>query len=229
VLNAIIDIIIVVILGKSLWCPSMGDFDRFSRVLSKVKYLIYIVIVFGLIVYLYSVSSSISRWVIEPSSIPEIMPQGVSGIKIDMIFRVYNPGERVTAKLVYYRIYIDGNYVGDGFIPYLNLDHGWSEHRVIAYIDLTRVGCGTTEAILRGGGVNISIAGYAMVDIYLFGKIPWRSVTIPFNKTLANINVPRLDENSISVIKFYDLICRNGPKIIGFLSKVASASLKQVP
>jgi len=175
--------------------------------LSWARTIATIIIIVGAILYLYGLYVASKDWRVELNGVPEVGVAGYRSISIEVPVKIYNPDGEVLAKLIYYRIYIDGEYAGDGFIPYLSLPPGWSEHVVQAEIDLARAGCGVSKALAEGGTISVRLEGYAMIDIKTFGGLTWRTVTVPFNVSAGEVEAPVLDDKTRTFVQLFLLIC----------------------
>ena len=202
---------------------------RRGRLLALAKYAFYAVIIVGVLVYLYDLYSTMDQWKAELSDRPRLGLVGPARLNAEFYVRVYNPDGDVFAKLVYYRVYINGYYAGDGFIPYLSLPSGWSEHKIGVEIDLSRASCGVARALSSGEDLTVRLEGYAMVDLKAFGRIPWRTVTVPFNVTAAQVEPPPLDDATRALLRLYVLACDEAPRVLKVLEALGLAAGSQAP
>lgn len=196
---------------------------RRMRLTSTVKNVIYLIVIVGVAVYLYQLYVTADQWQVEVSDMPKIGLESPTQLRVTVPVKVYNPADRVFARLVYYRVYVEGYYAGDGLIPYLDLPPGWSEHKVSLVIDLDRVGCGLAKALSSKSNVTVEVQGYLMVDLKAFGVVTWKTVTLPFNVTAAEVEVPTLSEQAASLLSLYTLVCDEAPKLVSMLSELASS------
>jgi len=180
---------------------SLGSAVSWARTIATI------IIIVGAVVYLYGLYVASKDWRVELAGVPEVGLAGYRSVSVEVPVRIYNPDGEVLAKLVYYRVYIEGEYAGDGFIPYLSLPSGWSEHVVRAEIDLARAGCGVSRALAEGGTISVRLEGYAMVDIKTIGGLTWKTVTVPFNVSAAEVEAPALDDKTRAFIRVFLLIC----------------------
>jgi len=178
-----------------------------GRLVSWARIIFTLVIVVGAILYLYGLYVSSKDWRVEAGGVPEVGMAGYRTIRVSVPVDVYNPDGEVMAKLVYYRIIINGELAGDGLIPYLHLPSGWSTHTVTAEIDLARTGCGIAKALAEGDNITVRIEGYAMIDIKTIGGITWRTITVPYNITAGEVQAPVLDEKTRTFLQLLLLIC----------------------
>lgn len=188
---------------------------RRQKILGALKTLFYIIVLAGVALYLYGLYVASGEWRVEPEGLPHLGFEGPRVLVVGGNVRVYNPDGPVTAKLVYYRIYVEDQLAGDGLVPYLDLPSGWSTHRLEVKVDLARVGCGLAEALLEGGNVTVRARGYAMVDVKTWGGLTWKTVTVPFDVVLGEAGVPSLDPASKTLLEFIVGLCR-GPGNLTF-------------
>ncbi len=203
--------------------------DRRRRLVGLAKAAFYAFIIIGVVVYLAGLYSSLDEWRVEPAAPPRIGVEAFPVVKIEAPVRVYNPDGDVTARLVYYRVYVNGYYAGDGFIPYLRLSGGWSEHVLEVKVDVARLGCGVAKALSGGGKIRVRVEGYAVVDLKAFGVVPWRSVTVPFNASLGEAEAPRLDPATRSAAALIAYACRHSGDILRALTSTGGLPAQAPP
>ncbi len=179
---------------------------RRSRILGTVKTVFYIILILGVAVYLYDINRAAGEWTVEVGR-PEIYPAGITSVEMRIPLEIYNPSDKIMAKMIYYRIYVNDYYVGDGFQPYLDLPPGWSNHTLQFRVDLTRVGCGLASTLSEASNLTVELRGYAMVDLYIFGKVPWRTITVSFDKEVAGVETPSLGE-AARALELVNTMCR---------------------
>ncbi len=188
-----------------------------SRRISLIKDIIYLIILIGIVLYGYSLYKSVGEISIEASGAPKVWFKAPTVLLIDQEVVVHNPGVEASAKLVYYRVYIEGEYVGDGFIPYLVIPTGDSRHKLHLEVDLSRLSCGLAKAIESGRNITVSIAGYMMVDLKTWGGITWKTITLPFNTTPAVVSLPELPGEARAFLKLYTYVCTHSEDLINIL------------
>lgn len=183
----------------------LEQWRRRSRMLGTAKTLFYIIVILGVVIYLYDVNRAAEELMIDFGR-PEIYPAGFTSVEIRVPLEIYNPSDKIMAKMIYYRVYVNDYYVGDGFQPYLDLPSGWSNHTLQFKIDLTKAGCSLASALSEGGNLTVGLSGYAMVDLYIFGKIPWRTITVAFEENIQGIETPDLGAVS-RALELVNAIC----------------------
>ncbi|KSW11793.1 hypothetical protein CF15_03025 [Pyrodictium occultum] len=188
---------------------------------SLIKNIIYVIIVIGVALYVYKLYTTSHGWRAELVDVPRIGLASPTQLRISLLVKIYNPsGEQVLARLVYYKVYIQGYYAGDGLIPYLALPPGWSEHRLTLVLDVDKAGCGIAKALATRRNVTVTLQGFAMVDLKAFNTITWKIVTLPFNITVANVNVPKLSSQAAAILQLYTLVCDEAPRLVTALTKL---------
>jgi len=190
---------------------------RRQRLLSMARLAVTLFLLAGVAVYLVGLYNSMGEWRVEAAEPPRVGVAAVGVVRFDLPVRIYNPDGDVLASLIYYRVYVNGFYVGDGFIPYLELPSGWSEHVITVEVDVSRLGCGVARALGSGENLTVTLAGYASIELKAFGVIPWRTVTAPFNVTLGEAEAPQLDPATSAMLSLYVYLCENSDTILDIL------------
>ena len=197
---------------------------RFSRQrrFSYIKTLVYMVIIAGVALYGYRLYASMDDWKVEPYGAPRAWFKTPRVLSVDMYLRIHNPDGEVSAKLVYYRVYIQGEYAGDGLIPYLKIPSGTSVQKVPVELDLSRVGCGVARALVGEENLTLRVTGYAMVDLKTWGGLTWKTITLPFNFTIANLEMPDMSDTTKGFLILYSYVCTHPNDIIGIINGIAT-------
>ncbi len=198
---------------------------RRGKILMAAKALFYIFLLVGVTLYLVGLYESRGEWKIELAGAPNVGVSGPTLLTVNIPVKIYDPDGPVTAKLVYYRLYVNNEYAGDGFTPYLDLKPGWTEHRFRVDIDVSKVGCGVATALSKGQPVEMRVEGYAMVDLKAFGKIPWKTVTVPFNYTVENVSIPTLPLGARSMLEISLYVCNNSERVLNILGILLNTSI----
>ena len=119
-------------------------------------------------------------WSVALAERPEIVPHGTY-IRVNLVLDIYNPSHsEIKAKLLWYSIYLNNEYVGEGLKPYLLLEPGHNKVRLGIDIDTLRLPCAVAEALAKGT-VTVRVKGYAIVTLMLFGKIGYKDITVPID------------------------------------------------
>ncbi len=195
---------------------------RRARMFSYIRYAIYALIIVGVLLYGYSLYRSAGEWKVELADTPRVGLESPRVVSVRVPLRIFNPDGEVMAKLVYYRVYIEGYYAGDGFVPYLHLPSGWSEHVFTVEVDMSRASCGLAQALVEGSNATVRVEGYAMVDLKTFGGLTWRTVTLPFNYTATQVPLPQLDAATRSLLQLYLYACNHSDTILGIIQTITS-------
>ncbi|BEP18369.1 hypothetical protein PYJP_17210 [Pyrofollis japonicus] len=151
-----------------------------GKAMSALKAIFYLVVIAGIAFFIVDLYYTRSGWSTSLAEKPEIQPQGTN-IRINLVLDIYNPSHsEVRAKLVWYSIYLDNEYVGEGLKPYLDLKPGHNKVRLSVTIDTLRLPCAVAEALSKGN-VTVSVKGYAIITLMLFGKVGYKDITVPIN------------------------------------------------
>ncbi|MCE4617471.1 MAG: LEA type 2 family protein [Desulfurococcales archaeon] len=145
-------------------------------------------------------------------------------ITIDVPVNIYNPDGKVSVRNLYYRIYINGEYVGDGFKPYLDLPSGNTTTVFNLKIDLLSLGCGVSDALLNQENITIRVEGYLQFDIKAFGIIPWKTIAIPFNTTAKQYKTPEIPQQALAPLHLKTLICEHPDTITQILQTLQTGN-----
>ncbi|MCE4619610.1 MAG: hypothetical protein F7C33_01145 [Desulfurococcales archaeon] len=189
-----------------------------QRIYSAIRTTILVLILIGVAIYLYGLYETRGEWRVEASGTPRVGLESPRVLHVEVYVKIHNPTKPVVAKLVYYRVYLDGYYAGDGFIPYLKLPHGDSVHKITLSLDLSRASCGLAKALEKGGTLRVRVAGFAMVDLKTWGGFTWRTVTVPFNVTAGQVNTPQLDPATRAFLGLYTYVCDHPDLVYGIIS-----------
>ncbi len=196
-----------------------------SKALLALKVIFYLVVIAGVALWAYGLYETRGEWSYRIAGAPEASYTPPYTLHVAVPLQVYDPAGPVTAKLVYYEVYINGYPAGEGLIPYINLEKGWNNMTISVDIDLSRASCGLAHALASNENITIRVKGYAMVDIKTFGGLTFKTITVPFDKVAKNVAAPKLGSPASDLLKIYDAICSN-PQILGRLTE-ALAHLQQ--
>jgi len=156
--------------------------------LNAVRAIFYIIVLLGVIFFVADLYYTRAAWHVSLAERPEITPQGTQ-IKVTLVLDVYNPSHStVKAKLLWYSIYIDDNYVGEGLKPYLVLKPGHNRVRLSVIIDPLHIPCAALDALSKGKAV-LQVKGYTIITLMLFGKIGYKDITVPINTKPEQISI----------------------------------------
>jgi len=181
--------------------------SRLSRLFKILQAIFYLVVVSGAVFFIADLYLSRGDWSVDIAAPPRVNPMGVS-LEVTVPLLVHNPSSSdVTAKLVWYNVYMNGEPIGQGLIPYLRLRPGDNRVDVTVRVDILRLPCAVIDALAEEGRVYVGASGYAMFTLMLFGRIGYRDLTVPFNTTIYELGV-QLDPASRSALKLASLLCR---------------------
>ena len=153
-----------------------------KKIITKLWRVLTGLIVIGIIVYLgllYQTSQSISadvksidgiRWIEFPDK-----------IRIVFTLEVNNTGVvDVTIEKLYYRVYIENEYLGDGIEENILIMRGRSLIEVSFDTSVKHLSTGLIRILMQGGRFNVKIDGYIVIPIKSFGIIRLWSAEVPF-------------------------------------------------
>jgi len=189
--------------------------SKASKLVSTLRLIVYLIVIVGAALYLYGLYESRGEWRYEIGGAPRVSFVSPTVVSIEVPLRIYNPAGDVSAKLVYYQVYLNNVRVGDGLIPYLTLPHGWSNRTFKVTVDILDLGCGGVDALLKGKA-TVKVSGYAMVDIKTFGGLTWKTITVPFNTTAREARVPPVPEESKPALEAIAAMCKLAHSTPGF-------------
>ncbi len=193
------------------------------KVITALKVIFYVIVIIGIVVYALDLYTSRGRWSASLQRPPEVSVQPPSTLNVLVDLNVYNPSHgKVVVRDLWYNIYINNYFVGEGFKPYVVLFPGNNTLRLSTSIDLSRFPCPLAETFYNGENMTISVSGYAIANVMLFGKLSFRSVMVPFNVTAKEIKVPKLPEVTRSLLYVYIYYCQHSSEIEKALSKFSS-------
>jgi len=176
------------------------------RVFTVAKIAWYIVVLVGVVAYLYGLYASRGGWSFSLAGVPEASFEPPFTVKLRVEVEAVNPsGYRVFAKSVWLRFYLDDVFVGDVFIPYLVLEPGVNRFDATLRLDLRDAPCAVLEAWAAGRPANLTVKGWATVTVYAFGALPVRDATLPIEAGVAAVEPP---PGAAAAAKAAGLLCR---------------------
>jgi len=197
---------------------------RAGKIVSILKILFYLFVIIGVVVYAVDLYSTRGEWRAEIVEPPQVSLESTSQLRVTATVRIYNPSHStVQAKLIWYNIYVDGQYVGQGFIPYLKLKPGNNTLKVSTTINLASLPCTAITALEDNGSINVSVSGYLIATIELYGKLGYRDVTVPFNTTVYTVQTPRLTGPARDYLKILGLACKSPSTLWSIIEKTVEA------
>ncbi len=159
-----------------------------GKAMNALRALFYIVVILGIVFFIADLYYTRSGWQVTLAQRPEITPVGTQ-LKVTLVLDVYNPSHStVKAKLLWYSLYLDNNYVGEGLKPYLELRPGHNKVRLSLLIDTLHLPCAVVDALAKGR-VTLEVKGYTIITLMLFGKIGYKDITVPINTKPTSIEI----------------------------------------
>ena len=153
-----------------------------KKIITKLWGVLTGLIVIGIIVYLgllYQTSQSISADVKSIDSIRWI--EFPDKIRIVFTLEVNNTGVvDVTIEKLYYRVYIENEYLGDGIEENILIMRGRNLIEVSFDTSVKHLSTGLIRILMQGGRFNVKIDGYIVIPIKSFGIIRLWSAEVPF-------------------------------------------------
>ena len=186
-----------------------------SKALTALKVAFYLVVIGGAALWGWTLYETRGKWSYRLAGRPTISYVPPYTLHIEVPLEIFDPAGPVTAKLVYYKIYINGEPAGTGLIPYIDLHKGWNNLTVTLDLDISRTTCGLAHALAHGENVTITVKGYAMVDIKTLGGLTWRTITIPYNIKAKQVETPQIGQPAQALLQLYDTICTNPTSLTG--------------
>ncbi len=195
-----------------------------SNVGKALRIIIYLVILVGIACWIYDLYTMRSEWRASLVDMPRIEYSLPTYATIHLDVDVYNPSHsKVRARFVWYSIYVENQFVGEGFEPYIELRPGHNVLHLDAKIDLSRLPCPVLEALYEGRNVTVSIRGYAVIDLMLFGVVSYKQLLVPFNKTVEELEPPTIPEHVKDALKLYVYLCEHRSEVAKLLEKLGGA------
>ncbi len=189
-----------------------------SKVMLYVKVIFYIIVIFGIFSFGYGLYSTRGNWSVELAGIPTIEYLSPSEAAVRISLDIYNPsGNEIRASNLWFSVYVDGNYIGEGFVPYVILKPGHNIVNVSVSFNLLDIPCSLAEAIKSDSSVNITVKGYVMFQILLYGKINYRQLIVPFSYTVEKVELPDLPPGASNIITLVNMVCKYPDRVLSFL------------
>jgi LEA14-like dessication related protein len=157
------------------------------RILSALKYTFYFFILIGVVLYAVGAYNLLNSVQISLERPPTANRVGSLEYEFTIHLLINNPtSTQFTAKNIYYKLYLQDQFVGDGFKPYLTIKPGLNSESVSIRINLWNFPSIISDA-LSTGSVRVRVEGTATVPLLAFGIIPWQEVTLqipPYEYTI---------------------------------------------
>ncbi len=106
-------------------------------------------------------------------------------IQVCFLVEVNNSGVTdVTIEKIYYKVYIQGEYLGEGSKEDISIERGRNELRLCINIPPTSAVKTLLVSLLNKGRVNVTVKGYIDIPIKSFGIVKLWTLELPFEKTV---------------------------------------------
>lgn len=146
-----------------------------------IKMGIYLIIVVGILVYLYGLYQAGTNLKIEDVKIRtvEIIPPTSLRFKVNVDFN--NPAnQEIDVSSLMYKVYLEDKYIGEGYKFQLSIPHNFSTSILEFEFDVKDTVVGAVKA---GDNANITVKGQVNVPIKVFGLFTYKTVTVPYTYT----------------------------------------------
>lgn len=155
---------------------------RRRKLIGLIKYSIYAIIIVGVVLHLINVYNATQVLEAKPTRIPSIERMGFLAYRVTLYLDITNPtATTIEAKNIFYQLYVEGRFVGQGYLPYLTIKPGSNPLQLSTELNLRDLPSIAESAVAKGGEVEIKVDGYATIPLKAFGVIPWQEVTIPLS------------------------------------------------
>ncbi len=143
-------------------------------------------LVIGIIVYfamLYVTSQNIT---VEVETIKTVNYKPFNNnVEACFMLRVNNTGLiDVTIEKLYYRIYVDGEYLGEGTKENIVIEKGTNLIEICLNTSPDKIAKSVLVTAIGKGKVNVTVKGYIDVPIKSFGIIKLWTLELPFEQTM---------------------------------------------
>ena len=143
-------------------------------------------IVIGIIIYLILLYVTAQSLAAKVTGIESVGFDPLSNsVKTCFTVQVNNTGPLdVTIEKIYYKIYVDNKYLGEGVKKNIIIGKGSSNIKLCLTAESKAIADSLAEIIVHGGKVNVTVEGYVEIPIKSFGVIKLWTVQLPFKKTV---------------------------------------------
>ncbi len=154
--------------------------------ISKLWGIVTGLLVIGIIVYfamLWVTSQNISAEIKEVKTVTYKI--GENKVNTCFVIQVNNSGIiDVTIEKLYYKIYVQGQYLGEGVKENLVIARGSNEDTICLETPPSDALKSLLVTLLHKGRVNVTVKGYIDIPIKSFGVIKLWTLELPFEKTV---------------------------------------------
>jgi len=169
---------------ETLWyeVERIKGWIRRRRLLSIIKYTIYVLLIVGVILHLYYVYEASQSLQVTMYRAPTFERAGFMTYRITVYPNILNPSDvTFEAKNLYVKVFVNGYYVGEIFKPYLEIKPGDNQETFTFQLDLRDLPQIVKETLAADGTLTISFSGLVTIPLKAFGIIPWQEITIPLD------------------------------------------------
>ncbi|RLF24578.1 MAG: hypothetical protein DRN15_02690 [Thermoprotei archaeon] len=164
---------------------------------SILKYCVYIVIIIGVIIYIWWVYQAATSIKIEDVMVTGFEPLSPFRYRVEVEVVFNNPtGTAIEAEFLIYQVYIYSYYIGEGFKPRLVIKPGMSSERFTYELDIRYLPWIMQRTIAEEGVINVTVTGWVTVPLKAFGIFTWREVRMPY-KISRKVNVTEATRNAL--------------------------------
>ncbi len=154
--------------------------------ISKLWGIVTGLLVIGIIVYfgmLWVTSQNISARIKEVKTVT--YKYGENKVNTCFVIEVNNTGLiDVTIEKLYYKIYVQGQYLGEGVKENLVIGRGTNEETICLETPPSDALKTILVTLIHKGRVNVTVKGYIDIPIKSFGLIKLWTLELPFEKTV---------------------------------------------
>ena len=169
---------------ESIWyeVERIKGWIRKRRILSAIKYTIYVILIIGIIIHFYHIYVASQSIQVTMDRAPTIERTGFMTYRITAYPNILNPSDvSFEAKNIYVKVYVNGYYVGEAFKPYLKINPGKNLETITFELNLRDLPHIAKETLASNGVIKVAFSGLITVPLKAFGVIPWQEVTIPLD------------------------------------------------
>ncbi len=156
-----------------------------KRFFTKIWGIVTGLLIIGIVIYiilLYQTSQSISAEIKSIDSIRWI--EFPDKIRVVFTLEINNTGAiDVTIEKIYYKIYINGEYLGEGVRENIMIKKGVNHIEISLDTSVSHIAKSTLQLLTSGGKANVTVEGYIQVPLKSFGVVKLWTAEITFSKT----------------------------------------------
>jgi len=156
--------------------------DEWKEKLRKVKLIITIIIIAGVIIHLFLVYEAAKSLEITGKKITGLYPtyRKIDEYEVKFALTFKNPKSTpIEVEYLHYKVYIEDEFVGEGSKPQFRIEKGVSNHTfslTFSALNLTA----STKNLLLYGSVNVTVKGETIVPAKFLGIFTWKYIKIPY-------------------------------------------------